>query len=533
MRKYELIVIGGGVSGLSTAIAWLLNREGPVLVVEKEPVPGGCVASFARGGFRFDTVQLIPDMRDLLDYLGIDLPLRRYEGTLSRLFLADPSPSLPTRRFEVPADGDRFEEALKEDYPSERRRIGRFFGSCRAMVDELAFLKLEPRALDYARIIARCPRVVACSGDTWKRFLGRFGFEDPELVERLDLFSSYSGLSGDRCAALLTVSAMVTSLEASWRPATAFVELPVAMRRRVDSLGGEFRPGCRARKILFEADGRVRGVQTEEGEELLAGTVVSTVDTGAFLRDLVGEDRLRSVRGPYRDALSRLEMSSSMFAIHLGLDGGLDLRSLGLDGAYNVLTTGRSAHEAAFSARGPGASARRGRGRGWPRVMRDMSADGGGFHFAFFSPSIYNGSERQTLALHVSPVAAEPWISLRESSPEEYRSAKAAFAERYARILEERLVPGLSGHIRLIDVSTPATVARYLGSPTGSCYDMTPSLSQFGLKRLPLRTPFPGLYQTKFSHGIWPAMHAGLQVYDLISGGAIMGGGARYMRAPG
>jgi all-trans-retinol 13,14-reductase len=525
MKENKLIVIGGGISGLSTAIAWLKNGLGPALVLEKEPLPGGCVATFSRQGYRFETVQLVPDMEDLLDYLGVKLPWIKFEGTLSRLFLVDSASgaaSATLRRFSIPADGALFEKGLIRDYPAERRNIARFFHACRAMVEELAFLSLEPTPADIVRILVKCPHIIKASNDTWKRFLGRFGFRNMELVETLDLFSSYAGLSGDRCAALLTVSAMTTALAASWRPRTAFIKLPDAMRKRVLELGGEVRAGCRAQKILFSPDGKARGVLTSQGEELVADTVVSTVDTAVFLRDLVGEERLRAARGAYGKILSRLEMSPSMLAIHLGLDGELDLEALGLDGAYNVLSAGRSAHEEAFRAWY--------RGRDRTERGPELSPPGGGFHFAFYSPSLNNGSPKQTLALHVTPACARPWISLSEAEPEKYLAAKEEVARNYARLLEKWLIPGLSGHISYTDVSTPATVGRYLGSPTGSCFDMMPILSQFGLNRLPLRSPFPGLYHTKFSHGIWPAMHAGLQVVDLVSGGAIMNGGARYQR---
>ena len=156
-EKYKLIVIGGGISGLSTAIAWMKNRDGPVLVMEKESVPGGCVASFSREGYRFDTVQLIPDMTDLLDYLGIGLPLQKYEGTLSRLFLADAIKSGRIERFAIEANGEQFEKSLATTYPSEAKKIRRFFKTCRAMIEELAYLTLEPTLLDILKILVKCP----------------------------------------------------------------------------------------------------------------------------------------------------------------------------------------------------------------------------------------------------------------------------------------------------------------------------------------------------------------------------------------
>ena len=89
-------------------------------------------------------------------------------------------------------------------------------------------------------------------------------------METLDLFSSYAGLSGNKAAALLTVSAMILSLASSSRPETAFVQLPDAMRRRAKELGCEVRTLCRAERILFNEDNSVRGVLTAEGEELLS-----------------------------------------------------------------------------------------------------------------------------------------------------------------------------------------------------------------------------------------------------------------------
>ena len=500
------------------------NREGPVLVMEKEAVPGGCVASFSREGYRFDTVQLIPDMTELLDYLGITLHLKKYEGTLSRLFLADAVKSGRIERFAIEANGEKFEQSLSCLYPTEAKKIKRFFKTCRAMIEELNFLTLEPTLPDILKIMLKCPNIIRASGETWKSFLKRFGFQNRELVETLDLFSSYAGLSGNRAAALLTVSAMVLSLASSSRPETAFVQLPDAMRRRAKELGCEVRTHCRAERILFNSDNSVRGVLAADGNEFLSDTVVSSVDTKFFLNDLIGPQRLASTKGPYKKILDHLEMSPSMIAIHLGLDGQLDFTKLQLDGAYNILTTGRSAQEEAF--RDPNEIAR-------PMVRTAIDPETGiaqPFNLAFYSPSLYNGSAKQTLVIHVSPVGAKAWIDLKLRDTAEYRREKVHCAEKYIRILERELIPDLSGHIRFMDVSTPATLCRYLGSSGGSCFDMLPTLSQFGLNRLPLRTPFPGLYHTKFSHGIWPAMHSGLQVLDLITGGEVMSGGARYSK---
>lgn len=66
------------------------------------------------------------------------------------------------------------------------------------------------------------------------------------------------------------------------------------------------------------------------------------------------------------------------------------------------------------------------------------------------------------------------------------------------------------------DTATPATYARSSGSPTGSIYDMASLITQFGPKRLPMKTPVKNLYQLKFAHGLYGTMMNGVQVVDLL-----------------
>jgi len=86
----------------------------------------------------------------------------------------------------------------------------------------------------------------------------------------------------------------------------------------------------------------------------------------------------------------------------------------------------------------------------------------------------------------------------------------------------------LSKHIKVLDVSTPATYARYSGSPSGAIYDMAPYTDNFGRSRLKMRTPIKGLYQPKFVHGVFGCLLAGMQVNDMILNRKVMDGNARY-----
>jgi all-trans-retinol 13,14-reductase len=517
MSAYSMIVVGGGIAGLSAALAWNSVRppgSGKVLVLERNPVVGGCVSSFARSGYKFDTVQILPDVSELLEFFGVDLPMRRFEPYYARLFLADPE-TKRAKEIRVPSSLEGFRDMLHARYPAERRRVEAFFRRCSAMHEELRHLKTEPSPAQALGILLRCPRVIAASPLTYHRFLHGFGIAGGELFEVLDLFSSFAGLSGDRCAALLTTSAMMTTLEGAWRPAAEFVRLPLAMRDRLVQAGGEVRTGTAVARILAE-DGRAKGVTLADGEVLESELVVATADTKAIAEGLVGSETLRRLGPGYERKIRKAAMSPSSFTVHLGLDDGFDLEGLGFDCGYNVLTTGKGAHARMFEA--------------WDRgeLMTSETC----FHLAAYSPSAARGGKK-TLVIHVVPAAMGDWAAMRDRDIGRYRSEKERLADFYVRKVEEYMAPGLSRHVVLRDVATPATYARYIGSPTGSNFDMLPVPGNFGATRLRARSPLRGLFIPKFSHGIWPSMQAGLQVADMASGGALMAGNARYTKPLG
>ena len=51
---YDVIVIGSGLGGLVCA-RQLAKKGRSVLVLERQVQPGGCLQSFRRGNFEFDT----------------------------------------------------------------------------------------------------------------------------------------------------------------------------------------------------------------------------------------------------------------------------------------------------------------------------------------------------------------------------------------------------------------------------------------------------------------------------------------------
>jgi prolycopene isomerase len=509
---YPLIIIGGGITGLSTAIAYAQttrHKRAPVLLIEKNPVVGGAVTSFKRKGFLFDTAQLIPDPMELFEYFGIELPVKKFNNYFARIFLVNNGCA---EKYLIPSGYDAFKEMLIDLFPAEKDAIRHFFSYSKTLFNELNYLKLEPNILDLIRIIAKCPKIVKNSKKTFHEYFQSFGFSNKKLEAIFDVFAAFSGMPTNRTIALMTIAAMNTSLNASYRPVKGFIQLPIALKRRAEELGCCVVTNTTAKKILIDHK-KVKGVKLADDKIFHADYVVTTADTKYGMEQLVGMDNLSKINKKYAQKAKAVKMSASSVTISLGLDDAIDLDALGLDCGYNVITTGLGTFEKLFKAFDKGT----------------YLLDKNNFHCAVICPSLTTGG-KPAIIIRIVPMPMSNWKQLRDTDYQAYAKQKEAVADFYLDIVEQHLIPKLKQHIVYKDIATPATYERYLGSPTGSNYDMAPYPDNFGLKRLRTRTPVKGLFQPKFSHGIWPSMQAGLQVTDMITGGKVMKGYSKYRR---
>lgn len=513
-EKVSLVVIGGGITGLSTALTWALNNnvnEKPVLLIEKEPVLGGYVTSFKREGFLFDIVQIIPDSSDVLDYFGINMELKKFEGYYARIFIAD-TKTHKTRVINVPSGFDEFREFLVKQYPHQTNQINRFFSYSGAMFDELLQLKVEPNFLELLKIIVKCPKIIANSNKTFRQYINKFKFTESDIMEILDVFAAFSGLSAERVAALLPVSAMIASLKGSYRPRNGFIEFPIQLKKRLIELGGQIMTKTKVTRILTE-NLKAIGIELENGDIIFAENIVTTIDPKVAMTELLEFEKLKNASAWYAKRVKNARMSPSALLINLGLDDKLDLKSMGFDCGYNLLTTGRDTYNKLFEA----------------IDRNELLLNEDCFYIPTICPSLTTGG-KQSLTIIVYPVGISNWKELRESDHLAYKQKKEKTASFYLNIVEKYMIPDLMKHVVFMDIASPATFARYSGSPTGSKFDMAPYPDNFGRTRLPMRTPISNLFQPKFSHGIWPSLQAGLQVIDMIMKRKVMNGNARYTR---
>ncbi|NHJ31956.1 MAG: NAD(P)/FAD-dependent oxidoreductase, partial [Asgard group archaeon] len=367
----------------------------------------------------------------------------------------------------------------------------------------------EAGFVDVLKLLVTCPKIIKNSSKTFKEYFKQFKITEPDVIEIFDVFAAFSALPGDRAAALITISAMNSLLDGAFRPKEGFQQFPQQIQNKYFELGGKLLLNTEVKKILVEND-IVKGVKLADGKVIHSDYVITTVDPKVAMKEMVGLDKIKAINTKYAQKVEDVKMSCSSMNVSLGLDDKIDLAALGLDCGYNVITTGGETFDKLFDGFEKG----------------EIAFSDTQFHFGVICPSLTTGG-KPNITIRVVPMALGDWADLRKNDPKKYKEKKEKWANYAIDKVEKYLIPNLRKHIVVTDISTPATYARYSGSPSGSIYDMAPYTTNFGRTRLKMRTPIKGLFQPRFVHGVFGSLLSGLQVNDMILEGKIMNGMAR------
>ncbi len=492
--EYDMVIIGSGLTGLSSGLMWQKNTDNKrTLIIEKNSYPGGYSTSYERDGYVFETTQLFPDIVDILKYLEIEIDLKQYEGNFMRRLVVDGD---QVEEYKIPTGTENFKEYLVTTFPDDADQIRSLLDYSVDMFKQVRKLKAHSTTRDKLMIPFQAPKVVANLNRTYSGLLDKFGFTNQKLREVMETFTSFSGVPSDRASAIYATGAMLSSMTRCFRPSGFFDEYPAKMAQLFQERGGEIRFGAEVEKIVVE-NGEAKGVKIKGEDGVIgAGTIITTVDPMLAMRKLVGDEYLPA---SYVEKLKNIIMSVSSVNVALGLDDKIDMTTLDLDYPYNVVSTGLGTAEKLFEG----------------YLKGDQAFTNDCFHMAVICPSLTTGA-KNTVTLRCTPFALNQWKEWRENDYEKYKLEKERWGDFFIGLAEKYLIPNLSKHIVVKDISTPATYARYSGSPTGSIYDMASLVTQFGPKRLPMKTPVKNLYQPKFAHGLYGTMMNGVQVVDLL-----------------
>jgi all-trans-retinol 13,14-reductase len=524
----QTIVVGAGIGGL-TAAAKLVQSGQKVLVLDKNPHPGGTAFLYHRKGFAFPMGPLgfsnLDRVHEILNELGVGSRLRpcrvRYR---LRAFDLDMPLSLP------------FSEMVMElgrSFPSEREGIEKFF----ACMEEISLAKgplpkgapSAPAAREIAASHTHHFRAHGSSEISASTYLHDL-IKDPRLRRILGSIGTrepYTSLP------LLAAMWDLIARQGIWYPQEGIQSLSERLVKAVmgdgegqhDGKGerrsghGEIRlnQGVSAIRIKI---GRVRGVTLQDGSHLDADAIISNADyKNTFLKLL----EPNAVPRAWHDAVSKARQTGSLLQVCLGIDTRkVDLSAF--QEAESILYR-KSSEDTKVDWNAPEIN---------PEALTSQELE----------VSLWEGKEKAIVVIRVE-AEHRHFARFRSKASSRRRPGQRAtsgFGQRtpeyqeYKRRLGQALVheigsfiPGLEQAICVTDIATPLTFedqgGRSGGAVAGWSWDYE-DLRDDHPQEL-IRTPITGLYMAGyqafsalFMGGIPTAMESGIRAAQAVLAGA-------------
>lgn len=464
-ESYDVIVIGAGIGGLSTAA--LLSKAGKsVLLLERHDRPGGYAHGFRRRDYHFDAgVHLVSGCGDegyrngstihkICLAVGIDP---------QAIFLPIPSFArvvFPNLEIPLQAGEEAFTAGLTEHFPQEKDNLLALIRLCKVLAEEAM---LAEELLEQGKSSRVSPAQVLGNLFRYRRTtlteaLDEF-LHDAHLKSACAALWPYLGLPPSQLSFLYWASMMAGYIyEGGYYCRGSFQTYADQLATAVANQGGEVLLNASVRRICIE-QGKVSGIMLENGQLIRAEVVVSNIDIRQTAELLVGREHLPQ---DCCENLAKLTPSLSIFANYIATDLPLNEHTH----SHESFFYDSFDHETAYALTKMGQS-------NWFSATLPCFSD----------PSLAPKGQHILLLTTLCPFQ----IGL------SWRQAKQEFQQR---LLEkaERHFPGLNEHLLLVEAGSPRTLERYTLNQQGAAYGFAPSPEQIGPNRPGVRGALPGLY---------------------------------------
>ena len=277
------VVVGGGVGGLSSAIA-LAQRGVEVTLCESKSFLGGLASALDAEGTRFDGGPYI-----LLDPAGLahafaalgisldDLKLRRVED----VYEVEAEGAAPVRIF---ADLDATVDRLERDHPGQGVRYRKLVSSVTKIHRALAPLQVRARPSPLGLIRAGAAWHAPFLLRSLAGVLSGAGLRGA-VAEAVGIWTHIAGQPLDAAPSPLALVPAMIHGPGCFVPARGVAAVPEAVHQRALALGVTLRTGAHVARIVVEG-GRACGVELASGERIEADLVVSDASGAATLLEL-------------------------------------------------------------------------------------------------------------------------------------------------------------------------------------------------------------------------------------------------------
>src|SRR3989440_2435243 len=493
---YDVVVVGGGIGGLTTA-ALLAARGVGVCLFERESRAGGCASTVEHSGHTFETCAGL--------YASWQ-PGDVHERVFDELPVAPPrvrevSPAYTVRMpggedVRVGGGLEEFNAALRASFPECAEAAVAFYREATEIADALQRAARRVPALANVSKLQRmrfvaseprlAPRILAAQGDTAaSRLVGTSPRFRRFVDAQLQIFAQ---VPSDVCAYLYAAVALAQPLRGMYAIGGGAQSLADALVESIKRSGGTVRLDTTALRLAFDSQGRAAGVTLLSGETVGARrAVVSNLTVWDTYGKLVGADRTPAA---LRARLKNLR-GWGAYQIFVSLDEDA-ARRLPSD---QVLALADWQEGEAFDAE---------------RALFMFSA----------APAWDARAPAGKRAAAVSSFTdAEAWFAFHTDESEHEEKDARALEELWARV--HAALPELGAGAEVLETATPRTFYERTRRRLGMVGGVGQSLEAFGANALTHRTTVQNLFMvgdTVFpGNGVAAVTHSALIVADEIA----------------
>jgi all-trans-retinol 13,14-reductase len=507
--RWDAIVIGSGIGGLTAAALLSKYAAHKVLVLERHYTAGGYTHSFRRPGYSWDVgVHYVGDLQDpasplraAFDHLtGGQLEWAPMPDVYDRVLMGG-------RTFDFPTGRDRLRARLKDYFPSDASAIDGYLAAVESAQKSSGLYFAEkaiPRVA--ARLAGRFMRApfLRWASQTTLDVLHQFT-RNPELTAVLTAQWGDYGLPPAQSS--FGIHAIIAShyFNGASYPVGGAARIAESIAPLIEQNSGKIVVSANVRQIVVQ-NGKATGVAMADGRELQADLIISDAGARNTFERLIRQPQ--PIVQPMLNDLRRVPGSIAHLSLYVGVKQSA--ASLGFDGT-NLWIYPLSDHGAS----GQGATDH---DANFARSSNDPSAPFPAVYVSFPSakdPDFerkYPGRATLEAIVFVPYQWFAPWESSRwKKRGEEYDSFKQTLAQRLQHELE-RAVPAVAGQIDRAELSTPLTTRHFMNYSQGEAYGLAATPERFRLRWLTPHTPVRNLYLT------------GQDVASLGVAGALFGG---------
>ncbi len=475
---YDAVVVGTGLGGL-TAAAILARSGKKVLAVERHDRVGGYAHAFRRGPYLFDAaIHLVGGCENdgFIDKVLTSLSVRdRCEfAAIDPCYQAN----FPDLHLSAPSGLEELIASYQNAFPRDAGGIAQFLRECSTIRAETRQLLAGEGSAADAVTLESFPSLRRYRRATVSDVLDTL-VRDPHARAALTTLWPYLGLPPGRLSFLYWASMLMSYIEdGAYYCKGTFQTMATALADAVREAGGEVALRTSVREITVDSSG-VRGVVLENGRRITANTVVSNADARQTVQ-LVGDEHFPA---GYRRSMNRLRPSLSALVAYIATDLPADK----LPSAHETFYFDSWDHERSYETSVGGKPS-------WFTLTIPTSVD----------PSLAPAGESLIGFTTLLPFDAVT----------DWREAKAVYTDRILAAVDSK-VPGLSSHLKMLEVGTPHTMQRYTHNSVGAIYGWELTPNQTGPGRLAVDPPVPGLYLA----GHWTQPGGG--VYGVVTSGVL------------